>query len=34
MQAVRLQAERAEVPGYSWYTGSEPLPEAFLKCLR
>ena len=20
--------------GYMWYTGSEPIPEAFLKCLR
>ena len=34
MQVVRLRAEAAEVPGYSWYTGAEPLPEAFLKCLR
>lgn len=34
MQVVRLQVERSEVPGYSWYTGQEPLPEAFLKCLR
>ena len=34
MQVVRLTAERAEVPGYQWYTGAEPLPEAFLKCLR
>ena len=34
MQVVRLNAERAEVPGYRWYTGAEPLPEAFLKCLR
>ena len=34
MQVVRLDAERAEVPGYVWYSGSEPLPEAFLKCLR
>ena len=34
MQVVRLRAERADVPGYSWYTGAEPLPEAFLKCLR
>ena len=34
MQVVRLTAERADVPGYSWYTGQEPLPEAFLKCLR
>ena len=34
MQVVRLRAEQMEVPGYSWYTGQEPLPEAFLKCLR
>ena len=34
MQVVRLRAEQADVPGYSWYTGAEPLPEAFLKCLR
>ena len=34
MQVVRLTAERQEVPGYAWYTGAEPLPEAFLKCLR
>ena len=33
MQVVRLTAERADVPGYAWYTGSEPVPEAFLKCL-
>ena len=33
MQVVRLTAERAEVPGYVWYTGREPLPEAFSKCL-
>lgn len=34
MQVVRLNAEQAEVSGYTWYTGAEPLPEAFLKCLR
>ena len=34
MQVVRLNMERAEVPGYAWYTGAEPLPEAFLKCLK
>ena len=34
MQVVRLNVERVDVPGYSWYTGAEPLPEAFLKCLR
>ncbi len=34
MQVVRLEAERAEAPGYAWYSGSEPVPEAFLKCLR
>ena len=34
MQVVRLDAERVEVPGFRWYTGEEPLPEAFLKCLR
>lgn len=34
MQVVRLNAERVDVPGYGWYTGAEPLPEAFLKCLR
>ncbi len=34
MQVVRLNAERAEVPGFVWYTGAEPLPEAFLKCLK
>ena len=34
MQVVRLTAGRTEVPGYAWYTGVEPLPEAFLKCLR
>ena len=35
MQVVRLAVEeRDDVPGYMWYTGSEPLPEAFLKCLR
>ena len=34
MQVVRLNAERAEVPGFAWYTGAEPLPEAFLKCLK
>ena len=34
MQVVRLNVRRTEVPGYSWYTGAEPLPEAFLKCLR
>ena len=34
MQVVRLNAERADVPGFGWYTGAEPLPEAFLKCLR
>lgn len=34
MQVVRLRAEKVEVPGYQWYTGQEPLPEAFLKCLR
>ena len=34
MQVVRLTATQAEVPGYAWYTGSEPIPEAFLKCLR
>ncbi len=34
MQVVRLNAEQAEVPGFAWYTGAEPLPEAFLKCLR
>ena len=33
MQVVRLNAERAQVPGFAWYTGTEPLPEAFLKCL-
>lgn len=34
MQVVRLNAARVEVPGCLWYTGAEPLPEAFLKCLR
>ena len=34
MQVVRLVTERTEVPGWSWYTGAEPMPEAFLKCLR
>ena len=34
MQVVRLNAERAEMPGFAWYTGAEPLPEAFLKCLK
>ena len=34
MQVVRLRTEPAEVPGYSWYSGDEPIPEAFLKCLR
>ena len=34
MQVVRLDTEAADVPGYAWYTGAEPLPEAFLKCLR
>lgn len=34
MQVVRLTAAREEVPGYLWYTGAEPLPEAFSKCLR
>ena len=34
MQVVRLNAEPVDVPGYGWYTGAEPLPEAFLKCLR
>ena len=34
IQAVRLNAEQVDVPGYGWYTGAEPLPEAFLKCLR
>ena len=34
MQVVRLNAERIEAPGWVWYTGSEPIPEAFLKCLR
>ena len=34
MQVVRLNAERIEAPGWVWYTGSEPVPEAFLKCLR
>ena len=34
MQVVRLNAELVEVPGYAWYSGSEPVPEAFLKCLR
>lgn len=34
MQVVRLDAERADVPGYGWYTGGEPVPEAFLKCLK
>ena len=34
MQVVRLNAERSEVPGFAWYTGAEPLPEAFLKCLK
>lgn len=34
MQVVRLNAERIEAPGWVWYTGGEPIPEAFLKCLR
>ncbi|MBQ3160127.1 MAG: NUDIX domain-containing protein, partial [Clostridia bacterium] len=34
MQVVRLNAERIEAPGWVWYTESEPIPEAFLKCLR
>lgn len=34
MQVVRLTAAPEEVPGWVWYTGSEPIPEAFLKCLR
>ena len=33
MQVVRLAAEQVEVPGCAWYTGSEPIPEAFSKCL-
>ena len=33
MQVVRLETERAQTPGYLWYSGSEPMPEAFLKCL-
>ena len=33
MQVVRLRTEPAEVPGYSWYSGDEPIPEAFSKCL-
>jgi len=34
MQVVRLSAQADQVPGYGWYTGKEPIPEAFLKCLR
>ena len=34
MQVVRLTAPQVQVPGYQWYTGAEPLPEAFMKCLR
>ena len=34
LAVTRLVSEREEVPGWSWYTGAEPLPEAFLKCLR
>ena len=35
MQVVRLTVEeRDDVLGCIWYTGGEPLPEAFLKCLR
>lgn len=34
MQVVQLSAEKQPVPGYTWYSGAEPLPEAFLKCLR
>ena len=34
MQVVRLTVEeRNDVSGYIWYTGSEPIPEAFSKCL-
>ena len=34
MQVVRLETDtKEEVPGFVWYTGEEPLPEAFLKCL-
>ena len=33
MQVVRLAAEQVEVPDCTWYTGSEPIPEAFSKCL-
>ncbi len=33
MQVVRLAVERADVPGCVWYTGREPIPEAFSKCL-
>lgn len=34
MQVVRFTAPQEDVPGCAWYTGAEPLPEAFLKCLR
>ena len=35
MQVVRLTVEeRDDVLGCIWYTGGEPLPEAFLKCLK
>ena len=34
MQVVRLETDMEEdIPGFVWYTGAEPLPEAFLKCL-
>jgi adenine-specific DNA glycosylase len=34
MQVVRLETEAVETPGYLWYSGSEPMPEAFLKCMK
>lgn len=33
MQVVRLTVEQVDVPGYIWYSGQEPIPEAFSKCL-
>lgn len=34
MEVVNLTAPKQAVEGLGWYTGAEPLPEAFLKCLK
>lgn len=34
MEVVSVETEEKPVAGYGWSTGEEPLPEAFLKCLR